>query len=182
MSAIRVKETADEERLRKVACYLSDIGWRGPPGLSRRAERRSGRLRLAVGRRSSRPGLSRRGAGRALHGPQAPQREPGADVLGGPCRDHEGAAAGGGVPGGLSDVRRHARRAAAHAFLAQRRHASAASAARSGVSCPASTSKAGWSSWRASPESRTAKSSTTNRKSGFQRRLCALLPGRSCHV
>jgi exopolyphosphatase / guanosine-5'-triphosphate,3'-diphosphate pyrophosphatase len=31
LAAIRVKETPDEERLRKVACYLSDIGWRGHP-------------------------------------------------------------------------------------------------------------------------------------------------------
>ncbi len=31
LSAIRVRETAEEERLRKVACYLSDIGWRGHP-------------------------------------------------------------------------------------------------------------------------------------------------------
>ncbi|HEX4296966.1 MAG TPA: Ppx/GppA phosphatase family protein [Devosia sp.] len=31
MSAIHVKETPAEERLRKVACYLSDIGWRGHP-------------------------------------------------------------------------------------------------------------------------------------------------------
>lgn len=31
MAAIHVKETAEESRLRKVACYLSDIGWRGHP-------------------------------------------------------------------------------------------------------------------------------------------------------
>jgi len=31
LSAIHVRETAAEERLRKVACYLSDIGWRGHP-------------------------------------------------------------------------------------------------------------------------------------------------------
>jgi len=31
LAAIHVKETAEEERLRKVACYLSDIGWRGHP-------------------------------------------------------------------------------------------------------------------------------------------------------
>jgi exopolyphosphatase / guanosine-5'-triphosphate,3'-diphosphate pyrophosphatase len=31
MAAIHVSETADEERLRRVACYLSDIGWRGHP-------------------------------------------------------------------------------------------------------------------------------------------------------
>jgi exopolyphosphatase/guanosine-5'-triphosphate,3'-diphosphate pyrophosphatase len=31
LTAIHVKETAEEERLRKVACYLSDIGWRGHP-------------------------------------------------------------------------------------------------------------------------------------------------------
>lgn len=31
LSAIQVKETAEEERLRRVACYLSDIGWRGHP-------------------------------------------------------------------------------------------------------------------------------------------------------
>ena len=31
LNAIRVKETEEEERLRKVACYLSDIGWRGHP-------------------------------------------------------------------------------------------------------------------------------------------------------
>jgi len=31
LDAIQVKETAAEERLRKVACYLSDIGWRGHP-------------------------------------------------------------------------------------------------------------------------------------------------------
>jgi exopolyphosphatase/guanosine-5'-triphosphate,3'-diphosphate pyrophosphatase len=31
LEAIHVKETQDEERLRKVACYLSDIGWRGHP-------------------------------------------------------------------------------------------------------------------------------------------------------
>jgi exopolyphosphatase/guanosine-5'-triphosphate,3'-diphosphate pyrophosphatase len=31
MAAVGIKETAAEERLRKVACYLSDIGWRGHP-------------------------------------------------------------------------------------------------------------------------------------------------------
>jgi exopolyphosphatase/guanosine-5'-triphosphate,3'-diphosphate pyrophosphatase len=31
LNAIHVKETAEEERLRRVACYLSDIGWRGHP-------------------------------------------------------------------------------------------------------------------------------------------------------
>ncbi len=31
LAAIHVRETAEEERLRKVACYLSDIGWRGHP-------------------------------------------------------------------------------------------------------------------------------------------------------
>jgi len=31
LAAIHVKETSEEERLRKVACYLSDIGWRGHP-------------------------------------------------------------------------------------------------------------------------------------------------------
>jgi exopolyphosphatase/guanosine-5'-triphosphate,3'-diphosphate pyrophosphatase len=31
MTSIHVRETPDEERLRKVACYLSDIGWRGHP-------------------------------------------------------------------------------------------------------------------------------------------------------
>lgn len=31
LTAIHVKETRVEERLRKVACYLSDIGWRGHP-------------------------------------------------------------------------------------------------------------------------------------------------------
>ncbi|MBI4920734.1 MAG: Ppx/GppA family phosphatase [Devosia nanyangense] len=31
MAAIHVKETAEEARLRTVACYLSDIGWRGHP-------------------------------------------------------------------------------------------------------------------------------------------------------
>jgi exopolyphosphatase/guanosine-5'-triphosphate,3'-diphosphate pyrophosphatase len=31
LTAIHVKETPEEERLRKVACYLSDIGWRGHP-------------------------------------------------------------------------------------------------------------------------------------------------------
>jgi exopolyphosphatase/guanosine-5'-triphosphate,3'-diphosphate pyrophosphatase len=31
LKAIHVSETAAEERLRKVACYLSDIGWRGHP-------------------------------------------------------------------------------------------------------------------------------------------------------
>ncbi|HVY50969.1 MAG TPA: Ppx/GppA phosphatase family protein [Devosia sp.] len=31
LAAIHVRETAAEERLRKVACYLSDIGWRGHP-------------------------------------------------------------------------------------------------------------------------------------------------------
>jgi exopolyphosphatase/guanosine-5'-triphosphate,3'-diphosphate pyrophosphatase len=31
LAAIHVNETADEERLRRVACYLSDIGWRGHP-------------------------------------------------------------------------------------------------------------------------------------------------------
>lgn len=31
LGAIGVKETPDEIRLRKVACYLSDIGWRGHP-------------------------------------------------------------------------------------------------------------------------------------------------------
>jgi exopolyphosphatase/guanosine-5'-triphosphate,3'-diphosphate pyrophosphatase len=31
LKAIRVNEAAAEERLRKVACYLSDIGWRGHP-------------------------------------------------------------------------------------------------------------------------------------------------------
>jgi len=31
LTAIHVSETPAEERLRKVACYLSDIGWRGHP-------------------------------------------------------------------------------------------------------------------------------------------------------
>jgi exopolyphosphatase/guanosine-5'-triphosphate,3'-diphosphate pyrophosphatase len=31
MSAIHISETPEEARLRKVACYLSDIGWRGHP-------------------------------------------------------------------------------------------------------------------------------------------------------
>jgi len=31
MAAIHVRETPSEERLRKVACFLSDIGWRGHP-------------------------------------------------------------------------------------------------------------------------------------------------------
>ena len=31
MSAVHISETAEEARLRKVACYLSDIGWRGHP-------------------------------------------------------------------------------------------------------------------------------------------------------
>jgi exopolyphosphatase/guanosine-5'-triphosphate,3'-diphosphate pyrophosphatase len=31
LKAIRVNEAPAEERLRKVACYLSDIGWRGHP-------------------------------------------------------------------------------------------------------------------------------------------------------
>ncbi|RYE10212.1 MAG: Ppx/GppA family phosphatase [Hyphomicrobiales bacterium] len=31
LNAIHVKENEEEERLRKVACYLSDIGWRGHP-------------------------------------------------------------------------------------------------------------------------------------------------------
>jgi exopolyphosphatase/guanosine-5'-triphosphate,3'-diphosphate pyrophosphatase len=31
LEAIGVRETAEEARLRKVACYLSDIGWRGHP-------------------------------------------------------------------------------------------------------------------------------------------------------
>lgn len=31
MSAIHVRETAEEARLRKVACLLSDVGWRGHP-------------------------------------------------------------------------------------------------------------------------------------------------------
>jgi len=31
MAAVGVQETAEEARLRKVACYLSDIGWRGHP-------------------------------------------------------------------------------------------------------------------------------------------------------
>jgi exopolyphosphatase/guanosine-5'-triphosphate,3'-diphosphate pyrophosphatase len=31
LTAIHVKENAEEERLRRVACYLSDIGWRGHP-------------------------------------------------------------------------------------------------------------------------------------------------------
>lgn len=31
LTAIGVRETADELRLRKVACYLADIGWRGHP-------------------------------------------------------------------------------------------------------------------------------------------------------
>jgi exopolyphosphatase / guanosine-5'-triphosphate,3'-diphosphate pyrophosphatase len=31
LTAIHVKETTEEQRLRKVACYLSDIGWRGHP-------------------------------------------------------------------------------------------------------------------------------------------------------
>lgn len=31
LAAIGVKETAEEERVRKVACYLADIGWRGHP-------------------------------------------------------------------------------------------------------------------------------------------------------
>lgn len=31
LNAIGVRETADELRLRKVACYLADIGWRGHP-------------------------------------------------------------------------------------------------------------------------------------------------------
>ncbi len=31
LAASGIKETAAEERLRKVACYLSDIGWRGHP-------------------------------------------------------------------------------------------------------------------------------------------------------
>ena len=31
LTATQVKETPAEERLRKVACYLSDIGWRGHP-------------------------------------------------------------------------------------------------------------------------------------------------------
>jgi len=31
LAAIHVRETPGEERLRKVACYLSDIGWRGHP-------------------------------------------------------------------------------------------------------------------------------------------------------
>jgi exopolyphosphatase/guanosine-5'-triphosphate,3'-diphosphate pyrophosphatase len=31
LNAIHVRETPAEERLRKVACYLSDIGWRGHP-------------------------------------------------------------------------------------------------------------------------------------------------------
>lgn len=31
LAAMHLKETAEEERLRKVACYLSDVGWRGHP-------------------------------------------------------------------------------------------------------------------------------------------------------
>jgi exopolyphosphatase/guanosine-5'-triphosphate,3'-diphosphate pyrophosphatase len=31
LASIHVKETRQEERLRRVACYLSDIGWRGHP-------------------------------------------------------------------------------------------------------------------------------------------------------
>ncbi|MHB1102005.1 MAG: Ppx/GppA phosphatase family protein [Devosia sp.] len=31
LTAIGVRETAEEQRLRKVACYLADIGWRGHP-------------------------------------------------------------------------------------------------------------------------------------------------------
>jgi exopolyphosphatase/guanosine-5'-triphosphate,3'-diphosphate pyrophosphatase len=31
LTAIGVREAADEQRLRKVACYLADIGWRGHP-------------------------------------------------------------------------------------------------------------------------------------------------------
>jgi exopolyphosphatase/guanosine-5'-triphosphate,3'-diphosphate pyrophosphatase len=31
LAALGMKETAEEERLRKVACYLADIGWRGHP-------------------------------------------------------------------------------------------------------------------------------------------------------
>jgi exopolyphosphatase/guanosine-5'-triphosphate,3'-diphosphate pyrophosphatase len=31
LSAIMVRETPEDERLRRVACYLSDIGWRGHP-------------------------------------------------------------------------------------------------------------------------------------------------------
>jgi exopolyphosphatase/guanosine-5'-triphosphate,3'-diphosphate pyrophosphatase len=31
LTAIGVRETPDEQRLRKVACYLADIGWRGHP-------------------------------------------------------------------------------------------------------------------------------------------------------
>src|SRR5690606_15040283 len=31
LEAVEVRETAEEERLRKVACLLADIGWRGHP-------------------------------------------------------------------------------------------------------------------------------------------------------
>lgn len=31
LEALGIEETAEEERLRKVACYLADIGWRGHP-------------------------------------------------------------------------------------------------------------------------------------------------------
>jgi exopolyphosphatase/guanosine-5'-triphosphate,3'-diphosphate pyrophosphatase len=31
LDALGIKETPDEERLRRVACYLADIGWRGHP-------------------------------------------------------------------------------------------------------------------------------------------------------
>lgn len=31
LTAVGVRETADEQRLRRVACYLADIGWRGHP-------------------------------------------------------------------------------------------------------------------------------------------------------
>ena len=75
IDAIGIAETPEDERLRKVACYLADIGWRGHPDYRGEQSVDLDRLRLADRRRPSRPGLPRRGAGGPLHGPQAQERQ-----------------------------------------------------------------------------------------------------------
>jgi len=75
LKAIGTGETAEQQRLREVACDLADIGWRGHPDY--RGEQSVDMVAYGYGRRgSSRPRVSRPGSGRPLHGPEIQEHEP----------------------------------------------------------------------------------------------------------
>ncbi len=104
LEAIGVARRPRRARLRTVACYLARYRLARASGLSRRAERGPRGVWLAHRREPFGPGVPRRGAGGAVHGAQAQERQPVAADAGGACGEDEGAAAGGDFPGGLPDV------------------------------------------------------------------------------